>query len=151
MKLAEALHLRADLQKRIAQLKTRLINNSKVQEGDCPAENPEELLKELNENIIELQRLISCINHTNCETEENGISLTQMIARKDALGLKLAVLRDFLASASEKVERYSNKEIRIQSTVDVRVLQKQIDELSKELRLLDVKLQGLNWTTDLLE
>ena len=36
MKLAEALHQRADLQKRIAQLGTRLNNNAKVQEGDEP-------------------------------------------------------------------------------------------------------------------
>ena len=43
MKLAEALSLRADLQKTIAQLKTRLKNCSKVQEGDKPIENPEEI------------------------------------------------------------------------------------------------------------
>ena len=33
MKLAEALSIRADLQKRIAQLKERLKNSSKIQEG----------------------------------------------------------------------------------------------------------------------
>ena len=39
MKLAEALILRADCQKRIAQLKSRLLVNAKVQEGDAPASN----------------------------------------------------------------------------------------------------------------
>ena len=43
MKLAEALNQRADLQKRIAQLRDRLSNNVKVQEGDLPAEKPEDL------------------------------------------------------------------------------------------------------------
>ena len=43
MKLAEALILRADCQKRIAQLKSRLLTNAKVQEGDAPAEPPQEL------------------------------------------------------------------------------------------------------------
>ena len=43
MKLAEALILRADCQKRIAQLKSRLLVNAKVQEGDAPAETPREL------------------------------------------------------------------------------------------------------------
>lgn len=33
MKLAEVLNLRADLQKRIANLRERLIKNDKVQEG----------------------------------------------------------------------------------------------------------------------
>jgi hypothetical protein len=40
MKLAEALILRADCQKRIAQLKSRLLVNAKVQEGDAPAGDP---------------------------------------------------------------------------------------------------------------
>jgi hypothetical protein len=47
MKLAEALILRADCQKRIAQLKSRLLVNAKVQEGDTPAETPQELITEL--------------------------------------------------------------------------------------------------------
>lgn len=40
MNLAEALILRADCQKRIAQLKARLLTNAKIQEGDAPAETP---------------------------------------------------------------------------------------------------------------
>ena len=56
MKLAEALNLRADLQKRIANLRERLIKNAKVQEGDTPSEDPNMLLNELNDNIIELER-----------------------------------------------------------------------------------------------
>ena len=38
MKLAEALILRSDLQKRIEQLRVRLNNNAKVQENDEPSE-----------------------------------------------------------------------------------------------------------------
>ena len=45
MKLAEALSIRKDLQKRIFQIEKRLEDNVKVQEGDEPAENPEELMK----------------------------------------------------------------------------------------------------------
>jgi hypothetical protein len=37
MKLAEALILRADNKKRFEQLRQRLMNNAKVQEGDKPA------------------------------------------------------------------------------------------------------------------
>ena len=44
MKLAEALALRADLQKRIAQLKGRIENASRIQEVDTPVENPEKML-----------------------------------------------------------------------------------------------------------
>jgi hypothetical protein len=36
MKLAEALIQRADYQKRVEQLKQRIVNNAKVQEGNDP-------------------------------------------------------------------------------------------------------------------
>ena len=68
MKLAEALILRSDLQKRIEQLRVRLNNNAKVQENDKPSENPEELLNELDNNINQLKILIKQINRTNCVT-----------------------------------------------------------------------------------
>lgn len=48
------------------------------------------------------------------------------------------------------VDRYSLKEIKIDSTVDVAKLQKDLDALSKELRELDQKIQEINWTTDLI-
>lgn len=151
MKLAEALHLRADLQKRIAQTRERLKLNSKVQEGDTPSEDPEVLLEELNRDTERLQQLIAQINLTNSKIESEGVTLTEMIAKKDVLSLKTSILREFLQEASEKIERYSNKEIRILSTVDVQKLQKEVDQMSQELRILDVKLQSLNWSVDLIE
>ena len=58
MKLAEALVLRADYQKRLEQLKFRLIRSAKVQEGDEPAENPSRLLDELEDVATRLAELI---------------------------------------------------------------------------------------------
>ena len=43
MKLAEALVLRADCQRKVAQLKQRLERVMKVQEGEQPAEQPDVL------------------------------------------------------------------------------------------------------------
>ena len=43
MNLANALAQRADLQRRMAQLGSRLMNNAKVQEGEQPAEDPKAL------------------------------------------------------------------------------------------------------------
>ena len=43
MKLAEALSIRADLQKKVAQLKERIKESAKVQEGDEPCDNVEEM------------------------------------------------------------------------------------------------------------
>ena len=60
-------------------------------------------------------------------------------------------VRSFLDAASAKVDRYSQKEIKILSTVKVAELQKQVDAVSRELRELDEQIQSLNWITELLE
>lgn len=150
MKLAEALNLRADTSKRISQLCERLRANAKVQEGDTPAEEPLELLAELERLTAQLEELISRINLTNSKVVCNGKTLTEMIARKDALSLKGSILRSFLSDASVRTDRYSSKEIRVVSTVNVRELQKKADEVSEEIRRLNVKIQELNWQYELL-
>ncbi len=151
MKLAEALTQRADLKKRIYQLKERLLLNAKVQEGEQPSENPEELLKELNTNLQEFELLIKQINKTNSNTKYNLKTITDLIAERDILTIDIAIKRDFLKSASEKIDRYSNKEVKILSTINISEKQKEIDILAKKLRELDVKIQELNWTTELLQ
>ncbi len=150
MKLASALSERADIQRRLSELSERLANNAKVQEGDVPAEDPKELLAETDGLIDRLETLICRINMTNSRVESDGVSMTMMIARRDCLKKRIAMLRGFLDCASSKVERYSRAEIAVHSTVDVKELQKQVDGLSRELRELDEKIQELNWTTELL-
>ena len=149
MKLATALSQRADLQKRTAELNTRLRNNAKVQEGEQPAEKPADLLKELDAVLLQLEDLVARINLANSSTVVDGKTVTELIAHRDMLAKKLGILRSFLDEASEKIDRYSRAEIKIVSTVDVAKLQKQVDALSKELRETDEKLQEINWTTEL--
>ena len=151
MKIAEALILRADIQKRIAQLKTRLNNNAKVQENEEPAENPELLLTELENLILQLNDLIVKINRTNTLSKIDGISLVELIAKKDTLSQKAGILREFIEIASQKVDLYSTTEIKVFSTVNVSEQQKKLEKLSKEIRESDIKLQQANWTIDLVE
>ena len=151
MKLAEALILRSDLQKRIEQLRVRLNNNAKVQDNDKPSENPEELLNELDNNINQLKILIKQINRNNCVTVSNGQTLSDLIAERDTLTLKSNILRGFLNIAGQKVNLYSTTEIKIMSTVDVPALQKELDLLSKKIRETDTELQQANWLTELIE
>ena len=142
MKLANALSQRAELQTRIRQLENRLYNNAQVQEGEQPSEDPEDLLRELEEDYSRLEELISAINRTNNTAKlQDGTTLSDLLARRDCLKGRLGILRNFLDSASE---------IRIKSTVDVRRLQKQVDGLSKDLRELEETIQEKNWTTELL-
>ena len=150
MKLATALAERADLQRRLAELSTRLNNNAKAQEGEAPAEAPEALLRELDEIFTCLEELVSRINLTNSATVVDGTTLTELLSRRDCLKQRVQIMRSFLNSASAKVDRYSRAEIKIVSTVSVTELQGELDRLSKELREVDEQIQSLNWTTELM-
>ena len=150
MKLATALSERADLQRRRAELSTRLRNNAKIQEGEKPSEDPKELLKEVDSIFERLEFLISRINYTNNVTKRGDLTLTDLIARRDCLRQRISLMRNFLDTASEKVNRYSKAEIRILSSVPVAELQKELDALSKQLRVTNELIEELNWTTELL-
>ena len=150
MKLAEALILRADTQKNLAQIRARLVANAKVQEGDSPAESPTFLLAELDEKTVQLEALIKQINKTNALTVIDGKSLADMLVERDVLITKVATLREFAKEAADKLDRYSTKEIKVLSTVNVAEMQRNIDALSKVVREMDTRIQGLNWTTEIL-
>ena len=135
MKLAEALQERADTNRRIEQLRVRLSNNAQKQEGEKPAEDPADLLKD--------------INLANAKTTVNGKTLTEMIAQRDMLNVQISAYRDLINEASATYQRARNSEIRILSAVNVKELQKKADALSKELRLLDNKIQETNWLTEM--
>lgn len=150
MKLATALSERAELQRKLSELGTRLNNNAKVQDGERPSEDPAALLSELDGALARLEELMARINLTNSRTEADGVTVTELIAKRDCLKRRLAVMRGFLDNASSRVDRYSKTEIRIISSVDVAALQKQVDRCSKELRETDETIQELNWTTELL-
>ena len=151
MKLATALSERADIQRRLSQLQTRLNNNAKVQEGEEPAEDPKALLKELDALLERLEWLIARINLTNSATVTEGKTMTELIARRDCLTKRVNIMRSFLDNASARADRYSQKEIKVLSTVHVSTLQKQVDAVSKELREVDEQIQSLNGTTDLID
>lgn len=150
MKLAEALSIRADLQKKISQLKVRMKDSAKVQEGDTPAEDVNVLNKELDDCLVQLEELIYRINLTNMQTMHNGETLTRMIARKDILAMRVSLMRDVLKHVTEKEDRYSRNEIRYVRTIDVNMLRKSLDGYSAQLRKLDLEIQSLNWTVELL-
>lgn len=151
MKLAEALQERADLNRRIEQLRYRLSNNVLVQEGEKPLEDPAALLGELESSFTRLEWLIARINLTNCAVKVEGRSLTELIARRDVLSLRAEAYRRLVEEASQNTHRATRTEIKILSAVDVPALQRQADDASRELRLLDNTLQATNWTADLME
>ena len=151
MKLAEALSIRKDLQTRISDLSSRLVNNVRIQEGDEPAEDPKDLLKELDSCLKQLEEYIYRINLTNMRTMSGEKTLTQLMAERDVLTRRVSVMQEvFNQASSSSSERYSRSEIKFVTTVDVKALRKQIDKLSSQLRQLDIEIQSINFSTELM-
>jgi hypothetical protein len=152
MKLAEALILRADCQKRFEQLKQRLLVSAKVQEGDDPPENPADLLAELETVASQLADLIQKINKTNSATlYAEGKTLSDALAERDVLAMRRAIYADLAQAASVRQDRYSKSEVKFKSTVNVPEIQKRADELAKAYRETDAKIQEMNWRTELTQ
>jgi outer membrane murein-binding lipoprotein Lpp len=151
MKVAEALQLRADLNRRIAQLGERLNANALVQEGESTPEDPKALLRELEESVKTLEELMYRINLSNAGTRQDGKPVTEMIAHRDALRVKIERYRSLISAASQGAYRASRTEIKILPAVDVKALQKQLDALSRDYRETDNAIQALNWSTELPE
>jgi|SRR6185369_108697 len=151
MKLAEALILRADCQKRFEQLKARLLRSAKVQEGEDPAENPAELLVELEHVSNQLVDLIKRINKTNSNTLfANDQTISDVLAERDVLVLKRSAYNDLASTAALRQDRFTRSEVKYISTINVAETQKRADELAKNYRELDARIQEVNWQTELV-
>ena len=153
MSVGEALNHRADLQKRIAQLQSRLDASVLTQEGDEPPESAQELLAEVDLLCDELQRLIAQINRTNASARlSTGETVTEGLAQRDVLTLRQDVLRTVVrAATNSSLSRYSRSEIRMVRQVRVGDIQRPIDALARQRRELETRLQEHNWTTRLME
>ncbi len=152
MKLAEALVLRADLQKRIEQVRERLKACALVQEGEEPAEDPQMLLAELEQLLAHLTEMVRRINRTNLAARlPNGKTLMEALASRDTFSLHHKVLETVAAAATPRFERLQRSEIKQVATVKVSDIRKQMDDLARQRRELDTLIQAANWTTELTE
>jgi hypothetical protein len=150
MKLAEALLLRADLQKKLASLRERIGQNAVVQEGEQPHEDPNRLLKEAVEILAQFERLVFAINRANLTNKlPDGRTLTEAIARRDALAQQHALLQAAIAGTRRDPVRYSAREIKWVATMDVVQLQQQSEDVAKKLRELNARIQEANWQVEL--
>src|SRR5438105_9412513 len=107
MKLAEALLLRADIQKKLASLQARAQKYAVVQEGERPAEDPLAILRQVEAVAIELQKLVFVINKANLQHQiATGESLTEALAKRDSLALRHRILQSVLDVCAKPSERY---------------------------------------------
>ncbi|MGC1274232.1 MAG: DIP1984 family protein [Planctomycetaceae bacterium] len=152
MKIAEALMLRADMQKKLLSLRERVGKSAVVQQGDEPHEDPAKLVEESFSILQELERLVFRINQANAVTKlADGRTLTEAIARRDTLAARHSLLQHAIGSSHKEPDRYSVSEIKWVATMKVANLQKQSDDLAKSLRELNALIQETNWKAELPE
>lgn len=150
MKLAEALAERKDCQIRIEELRKRLARSARIQEGEQPPEMPDSLLQELRRTFERLQVLIQAINRTNSSTRyDSEQTISDAIAAREVTGKFRDALTALAEAASTRQDRYSKSEVKFISTVNVGALLVEADQLARDFRVLDTRLQELNWSTDL--
>ena len=151
VKLAEALVLRADLVKRLDELRARMKRSAKVQEGQKPAEDPAALLTQYHFSAAELERLIAGINMANASARVVGRSMTEALAARDVLRLRHGAQRELAENAAVTQNAYTKSEIRWLPAVNVAEVQAGADKLAQELRQLDTRIQEANRLIDLSE
>jgi hypothetical protein len=151
MKIAEALALRSDLQRRLDQLKQRLVKNARIQEGDAPEEDPAELQFEFEKSARELTLLIQRINRTNAASSFGPGTLADSLAVRDVLKIRYNVYRELANAASTAQGRTTRSEVKFVSTVSVAAIQRKADDLAREYRELDTRIQEADWLTISLE
>lgn len=151
MKVAEALALRADQQRRLAQLRQRLVKSARIQEGDSPEEDPVQLQSELEKSAQELTLLIQRINRTNSAAQFGSHTLADALAERDVLKIRYEAYRELATAASTTQARMTRSEVKFISTVSVAAIQRKADDLAKEYRELDTRIQEADWMTTLLD
>ncbi len=152
MKLAEALMERKAIKTRMEDLKRRIYQSAKVQEGDKPIEEPLALMNELEHERARLEEIIIRINRTNYQALLPGGDMTLMeaIVKKDMLNYLHMIHINLADKATPVHERLSAREIKFVPTVDVAEIRSKADKIAQEYRLLDAKIQEANWKTELI-
>lgn len=151
MKLAEALLLRSDQQKKLASLKQRINANVLVQEGDTPSEDPNELMQQVFALTYETQGLILQIHRTNAQAIlSDGRLLLELLMQRDELVERHKIITGAIANTHRETDRYSTREIKWQKVIPVASLQKQADDISAKLRDLNITIQAANWQIDMV-
>lgn len=156
VKVAEALTERAGLDAKIKLLRARAKGAARYLEGEPPPESAQALLAEVMQLMSTRTALIARVNLTNASTflEEN-LTVTAGIARRDLLQHQAVLLNEMINEASPGSDPYSRSgrrraELPERTDLPVAQLRTEADNLSRQYRELDTKIQFSNWNTELI-
>lgn len=129
---------------------TRIARNALLQEDSTPHEDPKDLLREAQAVIGELGAVVLKINVANLgHSLPDGRNLTAAMAQREGLTQRHALLQSAIEATQKEPERYSTRKIKWVAAVDVAKLQKQSDDISRQLRELHARIQESNWQVEI--
>ncbi len=154
MLIAEALAEKAHLDQQVRSLRERAKAAARYLEGEEPAENAEDLLRQARDLIRTRGILIAAVNHANAREElRPGMTVTEALARRSAQAEEIGLLTDLADAASPGRDPYSRgrrkSELPEKTDLSVTELRAEADRLSKERRVLDADIQHVNWAVEL--
>jgi hypothetical protein len=132
-------------------MKARLLRNAKAQEGEAPAEKPDDILAEFKRVAGDFETLIARTNLTNAVSTFDGAIHTIALARRDVLRLRQVAYQELAKTGTVTQAVATRSEVRFGATVSVVEIQRRAAELSKQLREFDTRVQEANWRIDLKE
>lgn len=150
MKLAEALLLRADQKKKLASLRDRIAKNARVQDGEEPQEKVADMIAESFAVMQEQQATVRQIDRANAYAKlPDGRLLADALAERETLVQQHSLLISAIAATQVEGDRYSPREIKWVAQIKVSAVQKQADDLSAKIRVLNARIQETNWLIEL--
>ena len=152
MKLAEALLEKKNVVARIAELQGRYSAAAVIEEGTEPDESAEEILTSLSAALLNWENLTVSINLTNNVVKVGDGTMMKALAHRDSLKTQIAHYSAIANSIRQRNRRgYGETATKmvIAEGVSTKYFIKLVDDLSKELRMLDAEIQAANWVNEL--
>ena len=148
MKIAEALREIKGLKGRLSRLYSLVGQNFYYAEDEKPEFDVGDLFEEIQETTDELRHMKVKVIHTNLNTRVGDITLAEAIIKLGDLRGEAAKLEQFFRARPENL--YLRDERVIYKTVISEQEQvKAIEAKSREIELLDNRIQKANWQVDL--
>jgi hypothetical protein len=152
IKLAEALLIKAEYEKRLESLRTRLAVSARIQEGNFPPEDPETLLADVQTCLEALASLSKRISITCSQTLlESRKTLADALIDQEILLKKESIYQSTIEAAIIPTDPPETSNILWRSTVNIAGLHRRIEDILKEYRLLETQIQKASWSTELVD
>lgn len=150
--LAEALLRKATLKKELDALEQRMGESARVPHDEEPVDDYIALLDIYHKKESELMELsLRILSTNNSAAFKDGETIAQAIIRRDSLKRTVSMYSKLLSAATGGSRGlFSSRDVKYKRVVDMDKARANMDSAAMQYRDLDVKLQQMNWNTELL-